>query len=41
MHEIRGHYVVKQAHEVPDVEQTVVEMEDLLIVRRHVPSVNS
>ena len=41
VHENRGHYVVKQGHEVPDVEQTVAEIDDLLIVRKHVPSVTS
>jgi hypothetical protein len=41
VHENRGHYVVKQGHEVPDVEQTVAEIDDLLIVRKHVPSATS
>jgi hypothetical protein len=38
VHENRGHYVVKQGHEVPDVEQTVAVIDDLLIVRKHVPN---
>ena len=41
VHENRGHYVVKQGHEVPDVEETVAVIDDLLVVRKFVPSENS
>jgi hypothetical protein len=37
VHENRGYYVVKPGHEVPDVEQTVAEIDDLLVVKKHVP----
>jgi ANTAR domain-containing protein len=37
VHENRGHYVVKPGHEVPDVEQTVAVIDDLLVVRKNVP----
>jgi hypothetical protein len=32
---------VKPGHEVPDVEQTVAMIDDLLIVRKYAPSENS
>jgi hypothetical protein len=37
VHENRGHFVVKQGHEVPDVEQVVAEFDDLLVVRKYAP----
>ena len=38
VHENRGHYVVKQGHEVPDVEQTVAVIDGLLVVRKYAVS---
>ncbi len=38
VHENRGHYVVKPGHEVGDVEETVAVVDDLLVVRKHVPA---
>jgi hypothetical protein len=40
VHESRGHYVVKRGHEVPDVEQTVATIDDLLVVRKYAVSAN-